>query len=59
MRIGKYVTNIGILSAIAGAIGVSRQTKAMPSDWRRYIVWVVWGLGVVLAIASVAKDEDA
>ncbi len=60
MKIGKYVTNLGILSAIAGAYGVSKQAKSMPHDWRRTVLWAVWILGVVLAVASVAKDnEDA
>ncbi|RRD61758.1 hypothetical protein [Leucobacter sp. OH1287] len=59
MRIGKYITNFGILSSLAGAIGVSKQTKNMPKDWRRYVVWGVWLAGVVLTIASVKlADED-
>ncbi|MDA3147871.1 hypothetical protein JSO19_10840 [Leucobacter sp. UCMA 4100] len=56
MKIGKYVTNLGVLSALTGVYGVSKQTKSMPADWRRYVVWTVWILGVVLAIGSVAKD---
>lgn len=58
MKIGKYVTNIGVITAIAGAFGVYRQTQRMPSDFRRIIVWVVWALGVILAIAGVAKESS-
>ncbi|HUH53998.1 MAG TPA: hypothetical protein VLZ31_08190 [Microbacteriaceae bacterium] len=58
MQIGKYVTNFGIIGALLGAIGVSKQTKKMPEDWRRYIVWLVWLLGLILTVASVAKDYD-
>ena len=58
MKIGKYVTNIGVIASLAGAIGVRRQTQRMPSDFRRVIVWAVWALGVALAVASVAKDEQ-
>lgn len=58
MKIGKYITNIGVISAILGAIGVMRQTKNMPTDWRRFLLWGVWLLGVVLAIAGVAKQEE-
>lgn len=58
MKIGKYVTNPGILGSLAGAIGVSKQAKEMPHDWRRYVVWLVWGLGVVLAVAAVAQDNE-
>lgn len=59
MSIGKYLTNIGVLGALMGVISVSRQTRNMPHDWRRYLVWGTWILGLVLAIAGVAKaDED-
>lgn len=58
MKIGKYITNIGVITSIIGAFGVYRQTERMPSDFRKIIVWVVWALGVVLAIASVAKDDE-
>lgn len=59
MKIGKYVTNIGVITSILGAVGVYRQTKRMPSDVRRVIVWLVWVLGVVLAVIGVAKDESS
>ena len=58
MKIGKYVTNPGILGSLAGAIGVSKQTKEMSHDWRRYVVWLVWLLGVVLAISAVVQEDD-
>lgn len=58
MKIGKYITNIGILTSLAGAYGVLKQTRKMPADWRRSVVWVVWVLGVVLAVAQVAKDDE-
>lgn len=58
MKIGKYVTNFGIIGAVLGAFGVAKQTKAMAPDWRRYIVWLVWILGLVLTIAGVAKEYD-
>lgn len=58
MKIGKYITNFGVLGAVAGAYGVMKQTKQMPSDWRRYVIWTMWLLGVVLAIAGVAKRQD-
>jgi hypothetical protein len=58
MGIGKYVTNIGVIGALAGAYSTARQAKHMPSDWRRYIVWGVWIAGVVLAVASVSLQDD-
>jgi len=58
MSIGKYLTNIGVIGALLGALGTMKQTQAMPKDWRRYIVWVVWAAGLALAIAGVAKQAD-
>lgn len=58
MSIGKYLTNFGVIGALMGALGTVRQTKQMPNDWRRYIVWVVWAAGLVLAVASVAKQPE-
>jgi hypothetical protein len=59
MAIGKYVTNVGVITSVLGGVGVAKQTSQMPRDWRRFLVWGVWGASVALAIASVAKaDED-
>lgn len=58
MNIGKYVTNLGVIGALIGVVGVARKTKTMPPDWRRFLVWGVWLFGLVLAIAGVAKQED-
>ena len=58
MSIGKYLTNIGVIGALLGALGTMKQTQAMPKDWRRYIVWVVWAAGLALAIAGVAKQAE-
>lgn len=57
MRLGKYLTNLGVLGSLAGAYGVAKQTRKMPADWRRVIVWTVWALGVVLAVGAVVQDE--
>lgn len=58
MSIGKYLTNVGVIGALIGALGTLRQTQSMPKDWRRYLVWVVWAAGLALAIAGVAKQQD-
>lgn len=58
MAIGKYVTNLGVIGAVAAAYSTARQTKQMPTDWRRYVVWGVWAAGVILAIASVSMLDD-
>ena len=58
MSIGKYLTNLGVIGALMGALGTARQTQSMPKDWRRYIVWVVWAAGLALALAGVAKQAE-
>ncbi|MEB4615853.1 hypothetical protein [Leucobacter sp. M11] len=58
MSIGKYLTNFGVLGALMGVLSVSKQTRNMPNDWRRYLVWGSWMLGLVLAIAGVAKAQE-
>lgn len=58
MKIGKYVTNLGVIGSLLGMIGVVRKTKNMAPDWRRYLVWGVWFLGLALSIADVAKEEE-
>lgn len=58
LRIGKYVTNFGVLSAALAVFGVIRQSREMPKDWRIALIWVAWAIGLVLAIVGVAKRES-
>lgn len=58
MKIGKYITNFGVLGSAVSAVGVMKQTKQMPSDWRRYLIWAMWLLSLVLAVARVAKQQE-
>lgn len=58
IRIGKYLTNFGVIGAALAVFGVIKQSKAMPKDWRLGLIWGIWLLGLVLAIAGVAKRES-
>lgn len=58
MGIGKYLTNLGVIGAFLGVLGVKRQTEAMPKDWRRFLVWGAWVLSLVFAVASVSHQVD-
>lgn len=58
MKLGKYITNLGVLTGILGAFGVYRQTKQMPADSRRIVMWLVWLLGIVLTVLTIAKDSE-
>ena len=58
MSIGRFLTNPGVIIALFGAFGTARQTKAMPKDWRRVIVWGMWAAGLLLALVSVARQPE-
>ncbi|MGO1537763.1 MAG: hypothetical protein ACTHZ9_06930 [Leucobacter sp.] len=59
MPIGKYVTNPGVIGAAFGAMSTAKRAQTMRKDWRRFIIWGLWFLGLALAIASVAmQDQD-
>ncbi len=58
MSIGKYLTSTAIIGALFGALGTAKQAENMPKDWRRYLVWGVWGAGLLLAIVGVARQQD-
>lgn len=58
ISIGKYVTNFGVLGALASAASTAKRTGQMPRDWRRFVVWGVWAAGLVLAIATVAMQDE-
>lgn len=61
IRIGKYLTNWGVIGAFISVFSVIRQSQQRPKDWRLALIWAIWLLGLVLAIAGVAKrsaDEE-
>ena len=58
MSIGKYLTSPGVIGAAIGALGTLKQTQEMPKDWRRYLPWVIWVAGLLLALASVSKQVE-
>lgn len=53
----KFLFNAGVLSAIAGAVGVAKATQDSPRDWRTYMLWASWGIGVALAVGSVLEKD--
>lgn len=59
MQIGKYVTNAAVIGAALGAVSTAKKSSNMRKDWRRYLVWASWALGLALAISTVAmQDRD-
>lgn len=58
MSIGKYVTNPGVLGAVIAAVPTARRAQSMRKDWRIALVWGTWALGLALAIAGVAMQQQ-
>ncbi|AWB86814.1 hypothetical protein [Mycetocola zhujimingii] len=54
----KYVMNISVLSAIAGAFSLIRTSKSAPRDWRLVLLWVGWLVTVANAVAMVSEKSD-
>lgn len=54
----KILLNIGVLSALAGGIGLLRSTLKGPRDWRTAVSWVSWLLGVAVAIGTVVAESN-
>lgn len=55
----KILLNFGVLSALAGGIGLLRSTAKGPRDWRTAISWVSWLLGLAVAIGTVVAESRA
>lgn len=53
----KYLLNVGVLSALAGAVGIAKATQEAPKDWRTYLLWASWGIGVALAVGTVVQKD--
>jgi hypothetical protein len=52
----KFIFNFSVLSALFGAVGLVRTTTTGPRDWRLILMWVAWGINVVIAVGTVAEQ---
>lgn len=57
MDVRKFLLNPGVLTAVAGAVGVYKVTKDAPMNWRSLLLWGSWGIGVALAVGSVVEQD--
>ncbi len=55
----KFLLSRGIWTSAFGAIGVARQTKEGPRDWRLILMWVSWGVTVARVGTVLEKDKAA
>ena len=53
----KFIFNASVLGAIFGGFSALRATVRGPRDWRLILVWLGWGISLVLAIADVAEAD--
>ncbi|MGO2110149.1 MAG: hypothetical protein ACTH31_00885 [Pseudoclavibacter sp.] len=54
----KFLTNGAVLSSIFSVVPLIRQTATQRRKWKLTLMWIAWGIGVAVAIASVLDDID-
>lgn len=52
----KYVFNKQILGAVLSGMSTLKIAKAGPRDWRLGLLVVIWGLGVAVAVGTIATE---
>lgn len=51
----KFVFSSGILSALATAVSLLRQSRRGPFTWQVALLWLSWAITLTLAIVSVTE----
>lgn len=54
----KFITNGAVLSSIFAIVPLIKNTATQRRNWKVILMWVAWGLGIAIAIASVLDDID-
>lgn len=54
----KFITNGAVLSAVFAIIPLIRQSATQRRRWKTGLMWLAWGIGVAVAVASVLDDID-
>lgn len=54
----KFLTNGALLSSVFAVVPVIRQTTTERRRWKVALLWIAWGIGVAVAVASVLDDID-
>jgi len=54
----KYILNGSVIGAAFGIISLIKATREGPRDWRLLLMWIAWGLSVVIAVATVQRDSQ-
>lgn len=54
----KFLTSGALLSSVFSVVPLIRQTSTERRRWKIVLLWVAWGIGVAVAVASVLDDID-
>jgi len=52
----KFIFNFSVLSALFGAVGLTKSTAQGPRDWRLILLWIAWGINVAIAVGTVVEE---
>lgn len=54
----KYLLNGALISAVLGIIPTLKKSKDANSRWTTALTWVLWLVGVALAVAAVREEAE-
>lgn len=54
----KFLTSGAMLSSVFAVVPLIRQTATERRRWKIALLWIAWGLGVAVAVATVLDDID-
>jgi hypothetical protein len=54
----RFIFSSGILSSLATAVALLRQSRRGPFTWQVALLWVSWGISLALAISAVRARAD-
>ena len=54
----KFIFSTQILGAPFGGWSTVQTTRRGPRDWRLALMWITWGLTLVVAVGTVVKDAQ-
>ncbi len=52
----KYIFNTAMLGVLFGGVSAARQTIKGPRNWRTILMWIGWGISVVIAIGEIQEE---
>lgn len=53
----RFIFSSGILSALATAVSLLRQSRRGPFTWQVALLWLSWAITLALAISSVLERD--